>query len=120
MRRRRVLVVDDDAGVLEAIKIILRNSGFRVKVMSKTNKFEEVMGKFKPELVLLDIWMPMLSGVELCMMLKDSDKFKNIPVVLLSASNRVKKISKKCRADDYLTKPFDMEALIKVIKKNLD
>lgn len=118
--KRRVLVVDDDAGVLEAIKIILSEGGFAVKAISETNKFEKVMEEFKPELVLLDIWMPMVSGEELCAMLKKSNKFKNIPVVLLSASNRTKKISKKCKADDYLVKPFDMEALIRVVKKNLD
>ena len=113
-------MVDDDAGVLEAIKIILQSSGFKVKVLLKTDKFEEVVAKFRPELVLLDIWMPMISGEELCTKLKESEKFKDIAVILLSASNRTKRISKKCRADDYLIKPFDMEALIKVVKKNLN
>lgn len=112
-------MVDDDSGVLEAIKIILVDSGFKVKTIISTDEFEKVMTRFKPDLVMLDIWMPKISGEVLCRKIKEDDNLKKIPVVLLSASNRTEKISKKCKADDYLTKPFDMEELIETVKRNL-
>jgi len=112
-------VVDDDSGVLEAIKIILVDSGFKVKTIMRADEFEKVMTSFRPDLVMLDIWMPKISGEELCRKIKGNDDLKKIPVVLLSASNRTEKISKKCKADDYLTKPFDMEDLIETVKRNL-
>ncbi|HBP51322.1 TPA: response regulator [Candidatus Shapirobacteria bacterium] len=117
--KQRILVVDDDSGVLEAIKIILVDSGFKVKTIISTDEFEKVMTRFKPDLVMLDIWMPKISGEVLCRKIKEDDNLKKIPVVLLSASNRTEKISKKCKADDYLTKPFDMEELIETVKRNL-
>ena len=117
--KQRILVVDDDSGVLEAIKIILVDSGFKVKTIISTDEFEKVMTRFKPDLVMLDIWMPKISGEVLCLKIKEDDNLKKIPVVLLSASNRTEKISKKCKADDYLTKPFDMEELIETVKRNL-
>ena len=117
--KQRILVVDDDSGVLEAIKIILVDSGFKVKTIMRADEFEKVMTSFRPDLVMLDIWMPKISGEELCRKIKGNDDLKKIPVVLLSASNRTEKISKKCKADDYLTKPFDMEELIETVKRNL-
>ncbi|HAP37599.1 hypothetical protein A2574_01225 [Candidatus Shapirobacteria bacterium RIFOXYD1_FULL_38_32] len=117
--KQRILVVDDDSGVLEAIKIILVDSGFKVKTIMRADEFEKVMTSFRPDLVMLDIWMPKISGEELCRKIKGNDDLKKIPVVLLSASNRTEKISKKCKADDYLTKPFDMEDLIETVKRNL-
>ena len=117
--KQRILVVDDDSGVLEAINIILVDSGFKVKTIMRADEFEKVMTSFRPDLVMLDIWMPKISGEELCRKIKGNDDLKKIPVVLLSASNRTEKISKKCKADDYLTKPFDMEDLIETVKRNL-
>jgi DNA-binding response OmpR family regulator len=117
--KQKILVVDDDSGVLEAIKIILVDSGFKVKTLTKTDKFEKVVNSFEPNLVILDIWMPQVSGEELCRKIKENDNLKMIPVVLLSASNRTEKISKKCKADDYLAKPFDMDELVETVKRNL-
>jgi len=115
----KILLVDDDVGIIEAVEMILENEGFEVKKLTESIKAEETMKDYRPDLIMLDLRMPKINGEELCIQLKKNDKYKDIPVIILSASNKTEEISKNCGADDFLPKPFDMDDLIAIVNKNL-
>lgn len=110
-------MVDDDPGILEVVEIILNDGGFETMILNDALKAEEAIRSFKPDLVMLDIWMPKISGEDLCRRIKANPETGGMPVILLSASNRTEKISLECGADSYLPKPFDIEDLIGKIKQ---
>ena len=72
-----------------------------------------------PDVYILDIWMSGSDGRELCKKLKSEDRTKNIPVILISASNDLKRSAETAGADDFLAKPFEIDALLKKIEKAL-
>ena len=116
---KTILVVEDDLDILEVIKIILEEKNFSVLTL---NNSSEIFNKLKivtPDLILLDIWMMGMDGLEITKKLKSSPITKQIPVVLLSAANEGEKKAKEVNADDFLAKPFEIEDLIQKINKNL-
>lgn len=113
----KILVIDDDLSILEVVKIILEDQGYFVITNSNGIGLEEVITSYKPDLVLLDIWMAKNSGENITLTLKSRPDTKNIPVILVSANNDTETIAKKCGADDFLPKPFDITDLVKKIQK---
>lgn len=73
-----------------------------------------------PDLFLLDIWMPGLSGTKICRALKNNPKTADIPVILISASLNVAKAATEANADNFIAKPFDMRELVGKIQELID
>lgn len=119
--KNKILFIDDEEDILEAVKIILESQGLMVKTATDIKSIEAVI-EYSPDLILLDLLLIGKSGKEINQQLKESDKTKNIPVMLLSAHplSKLKKIAVECNAADYLQKPFDMDVLIKAVNKNLN
>lgn len=116
---QKVLVVDDDPGILEVIKIILEDNGYEVCVLSDGKEVVKKILNFEPNIVLLDIWMSGIDGGVITKILKSNERTKTVPVVIFSASNDTERLAKEMGADDFLTKPFDIPDLVAKIKKNL-
>lgn len=115
---KKILVCDDDKGILDMVAMVLNVSGYNViKQQHSVNVMDDVQAH-KPELIILDLWMPVLSGEHLARKLKESLETKHIPVVIISASPDVKSIANKSLADDFIAKPFDIHELIKKVKKH--
>jgi two-component system phosphate regulon response regulator PhoB len=108
--REKILVIDDDQDILELIDFILSEKGFEVitslSVISPDNVLE-----IKPDLILLDDWLENTSGHELCLELKTNQATKHIPIIIISATMYLEQLSKKCSADSYIEKPFDINDL---------
>jgi DNA-binding response OmpR family regulator len=117
--KNRILVIDDDSGILEVVKIILEDHGFEVIILNNAMSWEDSIKEAKPDLILLDLWMPGIDGGELCTKIKKMEGFKKIPLIMLSASAYTEKVSTTCGANDYLTKPFELSDLLDVVKRNL-
>lgn len=117
-----VLVVDDNAQNLELLQVYLEALP-EVRTSSATNGIEalEVINRDKPDLILLDIMMPKMSGFELCKQLKSSPKTRDIVVIMVTALNETADIERatECGTDDYLTKPIDRKALIELVRTQL-
>ena len=106
-----VLIVDDDEGIAEVARIILSDSGYEVKSLTNSENIFDVIAQKRPAVILLDLWMPELSGEDILIKMKRDKSLSDIPVVVVSASKDTEKVAKNLGADDFLTKPFDINEL---------
>ena len=114
---KKILVVDDDLAILEALQIVLENAGYDVTTIADAQKVEREILQRNPDLILLDIWMSGQDGREITKHLKSKDDTKKVPIVLISALSNAEGIAKEAGADDFLAKPFDIDDLLAIVKR---
>jgi two-component system alkaline phosphatase synthesis response regulator PhoP len=117
MTRGKILVVDDEAYILHILDFSLSAEGFEVIAANNGELAVEKAKQEKPDLIVLDIMMPVLDGYETCRRLKREPETKDIPVVLLTAKGRDvdKRLGFEVGAVDYMMKPFSPTRLIERI-----
>ena len=117
----RVLVVDDESDVTELLQYRLEQEGYRVATLNDPLGFVVKVREFEPDLMLLDIMMPELSGIQLCRIVRADPSMKDIPVIFLSARGEVEDRIKglEAGAEDYVSKPFNTNELLLRISKML-
>lgn len=110
----KILVVDDEEPILELLKYNLEKSGYDVKTAADGSKAVEIAKKFIPDLVLLDIMMPKMDGVETCRLIREIPEMQKAFVVFLTArSEEYSEVAAfDVGADDYITKPIKPRALM--------
>jgi DNA-binding response OmpR family regulator len=119
---KRVLVVDDDRVIQQLLEVNLELEGYQVAGTASDGQEAIAMAaELKPDLILLDIMMPKMDGLEVCRQLKADPKLSKIPIVLLSARAQDMDIREglEIGADAYLTKPFDPVELLDVVGRLL-
>ncbi len=116
---KKVLIIDNDLGICEVIKIILEERGYDVFFVNDGRRIFQKVKKSSPEIILLDLWMSGESGEMIVKKLKSHKKTQKIPIILISASTEVDKIAKDIHVNDFLAKPFDIEDLVAVVKRNI-
>jgi two-component system, OmpR family, KDP operon response regulator KdpE len=106
-----ILVIDDEPQILRAIRTILTEKGFRVTIASRGEEGLTLAATHEPDLIILDLGLPDMDGVEVCTRLRE---WTQIPIIILSVrdSERDKVAALDMGADDYLTKPFGIEELL--------
>lgn len=116
---KKILVCDDDPGILEVIKIMLESSNFEVITLNNGRHILDKVKEFKPNLLLVDAWMPGIGGEEISKILRKDPVTKDLPVVIVSALNQgeIEQAVKRCAASGYLLKPFDMGDLLATVNK---
>jgi two-component system, OmpR family, response regulator MprA len=114
----KVLVVDDEDNIIELIRLGLRYEGFHVEVASDGEEGITVAQRINPDLVILDVMMPGIDGLEVCRRLRDNPTTRDVPILMLTAKDEVGDRIRGLQmgADDYLTKPFDFYELLERIK----
>lgn len=117
----KILIVDDEKDLIDTLSFRLEAAGYEV-VSAKNG--QEALSQVKaqrPDLILLDVMMPILDGCQVCRMLKFDEKFRNTPIIMLTArsQDKDKLTGHEVGADDYVTKPFDSADLLAKIKKLL-
>jgi CheY-like chemotaxis protein len=115
---KRVLVVDDDRVIQQLLEVNLELEGYDVVATAADGREAlEKIGKLKPDLVILDIMMPKMDGLEVCRRLRADPELADIPVILLSARAQDMDIREglEIGASAYLTKPFDPVELLEVV-----
>ena len=117
----RVLVVDDETDIVSTIEYRLKFNEIDVITAANGKEGLEKAAKEKPDLILLDINMPVMDGHEMLERLKHSPDLKNIPVIMLTAFSDAKDVAKAADLGvaDYITKPFDFTDLMGKISKAL-
>ena len=120
-KMHRVLVVDDESDVTELLQYRLEQEGYRVATLNNPLGFLAKVLEFEPDLMLLDIMMPELSGIQLCRIVRADPSMKDIPVIFLSARGEVEDRIKglEAGAEDYVSKPFNNNELMLRISKML-
>jgi len=118
MAGNKVLIVEDDANLLEILKYNLRKEGYDVVMASDGEQALEVARREKPALILLDIMLPKISGFEVCRILR---KEMNVPILMLTAraDETDKIVGLEIGADDYMTKPFSTRELLARVRAML-
>ncbi|MFZ6724543.1 diguanylate cyclase [Undibacterium sp. MH2W] len=113
----RILIVDDDTVTSKFYGAILRDAGMNVRLLSDPSQVLSVMTDFRPELLLLDVYMPICSGVELSHLIRQDNSYVDVPIVFLSSEADLTKQLDAVRAgaDDFITKPVAPEYLISSI-----
>jgi diguanylate cyclase (GGDEF)-like protein len=117
-----VLAVDDDPAVLEAVRFVLARDGVRVETLADPAGFWEVLEEVQPDVVLLDLQMPGVSGLELCRVLRNDPRWKSVPVVFLTSATDPRSVQEvfAAGADDFIGKPFVGPELPARIHNRLD
>ena len=116
--KKRILVVDDDPGISEVLKIILTEGGYDTDIISDGLHISEKVKDIKPNLILLDIWMSGIDGRDIIKILRKDKETNRIPIVIISALSNTEKIASESGADDFLAKPFDMGQLLTKVRKH--
>ncbi len=122
-KNKKILLVDDDPDFVEAVKVIVENGGYDVDVAYDGQEGLEAVAANKPDLIVLDVMMPVMNGHEACAKLKADEGTANIPIILLTAvADRVTTSTYSHRdmleseADDYMPKPVEPVELLNLIK----
>ena len=117
----RILIVDDEPDVTELLKYKLEQEGYNCEVINNPVKFVGRIREFQPDLVILDIMMPELNGMQLCNIAKADPAMRQVPIIFLTARNEVEDRVKglEAGADDYVSKPFNTKELLLRVDKIL-
>lgn len=118
-KKKRVLLVEDERDYCEALRIRLESSGYNVLEAADGVAGLEMARCHQPDLVILDLMLPKMSGLNVARLLKEDQSLKHIPIVMLTAraQSTDKQIGLALGADAYLTKPVDSGELVGTIEK---
>ncbi|HJS39247.1 MAG TPA: response regulator [Burkholderiales bacterium] len=118
---KKVLIVDDEPNIVAALEFLLEKNGYEVQVAANGVDALAQLDAFGPDLVLLDVMVPKLSGYEVCQRMRTEPKWRDIRIVMLSAKGREVEVSKgmSLGADLYVTKPFSSAELVATINELL-
>ena len=116
--KRVIYIVEDEPDIAQLIGINLEKSGFDSKIFTEGKYLLRNLEKEKPDLIILDLMLPDMDGVEICKTIRLDPKNKNIPILIASAKDSEidKILGLELGADDYLTKPFSPQEMIARIK----
>ena len=112
--QHHILVAEDDAAILELIRINLESRGYKTSCHTSGEKALLSAGIDKPDLILLDLLLPGIDGIQVCRLLREEEKTKNIPIIMVTAKGEEQDIVEgfEAGADDYITKPFSPKVLL--------
>jgi len=118
---KKILIADDDAGVIHLLEKFLTDKGYTV--ISTNNGLDALVliKKEVPDLVMLDVMMPEINGYDVCFEIKFDDKYRHIPIILLTVRNRELNIDvgKKARIE-YVKKPAEPAKILTIIERMLE
>lgn len=119
--KKRILVVDDEVGALTLIGIMLERGGFSVLKAKDANDALAVLDQSLPDLIILDVMMPGMNGIELCRVIRSRGDTSVIPVLILSARNDADSVMRgmEAGANDYLPKPILHHDLVTKVRSML-
>ena len=122
MKQAHILIVEDEPGVALAIQFLMEQQGHRVLVAGRGEDALELVYKYKPELILLDIMLPGISGWEVCEIIRLNPACRDIKVVFLTARGNEAEIARGLAlgADAYITKPFSNDQLVAKVNRLLE
>ena len=119
---KRILIVDDEPDVLSVASFRLKKSGYEIITAVDGKMGLDMIASEKPDLVLLDLRLPLMDGLDVCKLTKSKQELKNIPIILFTATESitVADMVEQVGADDFIVKPFEPEKLLEKIKSFID
>jgi CheY-like chemotaxis protein len=112
-----VLIVDDDPDVRMMLAVFLELAGVEVVIAANGREALERLASDRPSVILLDLMMPVMDGIEFRQRQEQHDRFREIPVVCLSAHHNARHIARKLGVAEFLGKPFELDAVMNVVRR---
>ena len=116
---KKILVAEDDRAILEVVKIILEQEGYKTLFADREEVIRSTIRDHKPDLILLDIWLGGSDGGKIAKSIKSDKHTKHIPIIMISANNETEKITKEAGAYGFLLKPFNIDDLLQIVRKHV-
>ncbi|MDN3588957.1 response regulator [Pedobacter aquatilis] len=109
---KRICVLEDNEDIRDIIGYILSEGEYEVKYFANIADFKSGATEFNANLFLLDVMLPDGNGIDLCCELKADEKTQHMPIVMMSANFSSAEMKSKCKADDFIPKPFDIDDFV--------
>ena len=111
---KKILIADDEPNIVTALEFLLERNGYEVYIARNGEGALQLVEQHQPDLVLLDVMMPVKSGYEVCQRMRERVEWRNIKIIILTAKGRDVEVSKglSIGADLYITKPFSTQELM--------
>ena len=118
---RRILIADDEANIVLSLEFLMRHAGYEVRSAADGEAALREIADFRPDLVLLDVMLPLRDGFEVCQRVREDPESKHVKIVMLTAKGREVEIAKGLAlgADLYITKPFATRELLASVERLL-
>jgi len=116
---KRIQIVEDDEDIRFIIAYVLKENGYQVEISGTVTDFKSTLPDYHPDLILLDVMLPDGNGIELCKELKSKLLTSHIPIIIMSAHATEKAAIHAACAEEFIAKPFDLDDLVALIKKQL-
>lgn len=119
---RKVLIVDDEANIVTALEFLFKRSGYDVRLATNGAEALDQVDLYRPDVVLMDVMMPVKSGYEVCQRMRERPDLANVKIVMLSAKGSEAEVNKglSLGADLYIIKPFSTQELVATINRLFD
>jgi DNA-binding response OmpR family regulator len=118
---KRVLIVDDEPNIVTSLEFLMEQAGYETRIAANGQEALDLAMSFRPDLVLLDVMVPVKSGYEVCQRLKSEPAIPDIKIVMVSAKGRDVEVAKALElgADAFITKPFSTRELVAKVREML-
>jgi DNA-binding response OmpR family regulator len=118
---KKILIADDEPNIVISLEFLMQRNGFEVKTAGDGEAALRLVNEFRPDLVLLDIMLPLKSGYEVCQKIRENPEVRGMKVVMITAKGRDIEVAKGLAlgADAYITKPFSTQDLLDQVKRLL-
>ena len=118
---KKILIVDDEQDIVESLKFVLESADFTCYCAFNGEDGLRLAKEIIPDLIILDVMMPKINGYKISRLLKYDAKYKNIPILMVTARTQEedKLIGEETGADEYITKPFELDEVVKKVEEYL-
>ncbi len=114
--QKTILIIEDHAGIADALRMVLEEEDYHVEVWITAEAVYSLQAPF-PDLIFLDILLGGMDGKVICRQLKGLPATRSVPIILMSANKQLPRIAREVGADDWLLKPFELDALLELLDK---
>lgn len=119
---KKVLIADDEPNIVTSLEFLLEHNGYEVRVAHDGQQVLDQLPEYQPDLILLDVMMPVRNGFEICQTIRANPEWQGMKIVMLTAKGRDIEATKGLAlgADAYVTKPFSTKELVERVRELLD
>jgi DNA-binding response OmpR family regulator len=120
--RKKILIAEDESNILVSLEFLMEKSGYEIRTVADGEEALRVAREFRPDLLLLDVMLPLRNGFEVCQLLREAPDSGAMKIVMLTAKGRDTEVAKGLAlgADAYITKPFATRELLDTVKRLLE